>query len=208
MPKEALEVIEVVDTAVKIGLAGFFTGLTAYLVSKSNIKKELKIAELNKLKDLETIQLNHKHEMKKKSFENKMKMVDDMCELMEEYFNSLHALTGHFGAKILNQKITGIEKNEEKDIEYSKGIIEVFTDSYHQKNKALSKIKILQITDAQSAIHDCALVAGKYLECLRQHSKLGKPLLSEDLNDIIQEVVVHKDNFYSAINKYVESISK
>jgi hypothetical protein len=178
MPKDILEII---DTSVKIGLGALISGVTTYLVTKKN----------------------HGQEFKKISLENKHKLISELCEEMEEYFNGFHTYCGEVFARIRNENLIDKESKTKLPITVS----DVFTNTYPQKNKALSKLKILQITDAITAIKNCATSCSDLLEHTRENSYSDKELSEKEMYFFICEVNKNSELFYLAINKYLTSLS-
>ena len=106
----------------------------------------------------------------------------DLSDLLDEYFNAFHALSGTIGAKILNERMTGIK---EEDAPLIKELIGNLTVSYFAKSKSLSKIKILQMEKAGLSIHQCSIESSQYLECLRRFSKQGIDFPEDKLEVLI-----------------------
>jgi hypothetical protein len=207
------EILEVIDTAIKIGLAGLFTSFTALKISTFNIKKEIHIAELNKQKEIQILALKNDLEIKTTIYENRMKTVNEVTELIVEYFHAFNELSSYFAERIDNDNLAEtleIDKQPQIDNETINKKLDVFTTTNNNKNKALSKIKILQLSGAETAIVRCEKTVLHYIFCLRgaAHKKIPEETGRIVLMNIVNEFTGYKDNFYKEINEYISRISK
>ena len=161
------EILDVVDTAVKIGLGAIITGIITFAVNSKN----------------------HKHEKNKYLLEHKIQTIETCAEKMDEYFDALQRLLSKISAIVRRMNDAGIALNEisnsrKKQIKERDKIL---VESWSTKNYAVSRFRMLRAKNIvqamhaskklQKAIRDKAIFGNElpsYEECKRMRSELNK----------------------------------
>lgn len=172
--------IDVADTAIKIGLGGLISAIATYKVA----------------------QTNHKNDITKSFTNKKVEILEELSELAEEYFYFCTALSNKVGGMQKIAENVGAPLTEHQRKAISKAH-ENFIETLSKRNKAISKIKILGITDAEEAIRKYNDVLGEF----REDVVFNKTLITvERREELGRRYMEHKDAFYAAINKYMEEL--
>ncbi|WP_159820333.1 hypothetical protein [Colwellia sp. 20A7] len=171
------------------------TGFVALRIAYNNAKKDLKIVELNQKKDIRIA-----------IFENKSKIINDIAEIIEEYFNAADELVSHPLGNILvhrdnSKSAVAIDKDR-----FSPAM-ETLNEKYKNKGRALSKIKMLGITEAESAIL-------KHENVIRKFQTKAVDLIHDENSVItLKEAQEFKEDaqkasseFYTALSEYGETL--
>jgi hypothetical protein len=175
----ATEWIDIVDTAVKIGLGALISGVATYIVSNLSHKKEIE-------KNLATKRIN---------------IVEEIAELAEEYFwffTELNNLVAGLakGADNAGEKLTA------KQWAYIEPINRGVNEAISNRNKALSKIKLLSIPNAEAELWAFNVILADF----RQIIIVDRTLITEDKqNELYERAREHKDNFYAAVSNFLSS---
>lgn len=172
--------IDITDTAIKIGLGALISGIATYKVA----------------------QTNHKNDITKTLTNKKVEILEELSELAEEYFYFCTALNNKVGGmqKVADNTGKPLTENQSKAIAKAH---ENFTETLSKRNKAISKIKILGIVDAEEAIRNYNDVMSEF----RDDVVFNRVLITvERREELATRYAEHKDAFYSAINKYMEEL--
>ncbi|MCJ8318735.1 MAG: hypothetical protein MJK12_03825 [Colwellia sp.] len=128
------EWIDVVDTAVKIGLGSLITGVFTYL----------------------GVKFSHKSEQAKFAFEHKIKIFETISSDTEEYFTAWSGLISKVGGitKQMKHDIEPVEltKNQLKWIKERDNIL---VEAWQYKRSVTSKLKLLKATSAETKFKTC-----------------------------------------------------
>ncbi|MEI6893552.1 MAG: hypothetical protein V5789_02755 [Colwellia sp.] len=176
----ATEWIDVVDTAVKIGLGALISGVATYKVSS----------------------LNHSKGIEKVIIDKKISMLEEISEDAETYFyfasslsntiGGMQKIATNFGGSLTEQQKKRISKRHEG-----------FLDILAARNKAASKIKMLGIGDAEDAINEF----NETLSELRNLVVFEKVMITiEEKEAFSDRFKLSKDDFYKAIGRRMGSI--
>ena len=175
-----IEWIDIVDTTVKIGLGALISGVATYKVAS----------------------LNHKKDVEKNLINKKIDIIEEITELAEEYFYFFTHLNNKVGAMAKKLSNYG-EPLTKSQIEAISEIHVNFVEILSKRNKAISKIKILSITDAECNL----LLFNDVLSDYRSDIIFKRTMITEDKRTKLQEQsMLHKDNFYLAISEYLSAL--
>jgi hypothetical protein len=177
----AITWIEIIDTAVKIGLGAAISGFATYRVAR----------------------LNHKNNISKDIVNKKIEIIEEISELAEEYFYFCTSLNNRVGGMIRNNATNVGQTLTESQKQVIDKCHENFTDVLSKRNKALSKIQILKITDAEKAIVDYNEILGEYREIIVFNKTLLTPEQRNKFHDLF---LLHRIAFYKAISSYMSSL--
>lgn len=173
----ATELMDVIDTAVKIGLGALISGIATYSVSAMNHKKEVDKTIVNK----------------------KINMLEDITEHIEKYFYFGTALSNSVGISDANGGALGKEQLER--IETLEKNLSTVLES---RSRALSKIKILSINAAEDAVMNYNDVLSEFRDKVYRH---GTNPSEEEINEFTLKRLKFQGEFYKSIGNYIESIS-
>ena len=181
MPKEW---VDVVDTAVKIGLGSLITGIFTYI----------------------GIKFSHKSERSKFMLEHKTKLLEQVADDIEEFFASWDSFVSVIGG------ITKIRKNEkiedeELETEQWDSIIKHDEDLINSKQKYDSSIAKLRLLKASQASR--AMISAKALVDV-----LRSPVMFDDdipkhstIVKYLKRVKGAKENVHKALADYYATLS-
>jgi hypothetical protein len=174
--------IDIVDTAVKIGLGAAISGVATYRVAI----------------------LSHRNSVTKDIINKKIEIIEEISELSEEYFHFCNTLNNIVIGMLTHASNVGqaLTENQKKRIsEAHKNIIGALS----KRNKALSKVQILRIPNAELAL----LTYNNILIELRDIIVYNNILISpEKHSELIDKFREQKDIFYKAISGYMASLGK
>ena len=143
----ANEWVPVVNNLIKIVIPSLTTGVIALKIAKYNANKDMKVVELNQNKDIRIA-----------IFENKSRKTEEIAEMAEEYFYAADQYISHPLGNILGNtnKLVLPPAIEPTRFEILNNAL---LENHKNRNKALSKIKMLGISKAELAItkHDDTL---------------------------------------------------
>lgn len=120
MPKE---IIDVLDTAVKIGLGALISGVAAYLAAKSN----------------------HKNEKEKELLNRRLNKIEHASENIDEFFNSMVNLISAIDG-ILIQSTDNAELTQ-KQLEFIRENDKRYTESRDLRGIAVSWLRLHKLDD-------------------------------------------------------------
>lgn len=172
--------IDVVDSAVKIGLGALISGIATYKVSA----------------------LNHSKDVHKSIVNKKISMLEEISVHAEEYFYFCTMLSN----AVRGAQFTATNKGEKltkSQIERFHGTQEGLRDVLSSRNKAISKIKILSIPAAEEAVN----AHNEVLSEFRRIVFFDKRMPTDDeFEKYISQRKTHVDKFYKTIGEYMNSI--
>ncbi|MCF5729902.1 hypothetical protein K3H43_21385 [Aeromonas veronii] len=172
--------IDVVDSAIKIGLGALISGIATYKISA----------------------LNHSKDVHKSIINKKISMLEEISVHAEEYFY----FCTMFSNTVRGARHCAINKGEpltESQLEMFISTQAGLNDVLSSRNKAISKIKILSIPAAEEAVnaHNDALNA--FREIVFFDKKMPT---DDDIETYISQRMINVDKFYKAIGDYMDSI--
>lgn len=174
MPKE---IIDVVDTAVKIGFGALISGTATYFISKLNNKKE---------KD-------------KYILEHKIKTIEIASDKLESYFNAISSLFSAIGGAI---KIEGISSIYDLDESRLKKILDKdkeLQSSWYDRNYAISRFHLFKEPNIIKAIEDIK----EFETDLRNIFIINSELISNDeLGEKSAQYTILKKELYEKTSNY------
>ncbi|HHF2934760.1 hypothetical protein [Vibrio alginolyticus] len=176
------EWFELADTTIKIGLGAVISVCGAYKLSS----------------------LNHKRDIEKRMIEKKVDIIEEISECAEIYFYFCTSLYNTVGGMLLDSGNFGNELTEsQKKVVTSKH--ESFNRALENRNKALSKIKILSIPDAEEALQE-------YNNALKDFRRIivfdGQAPTQEFLTQVLENLTKHKNKFYKSLSECMNSLGK
>ena len=177
-----MELLEVVDSAIKIGLGALISGVATFIAAKTN-----KQAVLSK-------------EIAMK----KIAMLDDAAELVEPYFRFNNQLVFKTLELTIEHSNGGKELNELQ----MAALKEVLVDQAqvaNSRNRARSKIQLLQLKEAEEALR-------AYTSSVIEHRTLiqGKKIAptTEQSFEIQTKLHEQEDRFYRALSEGLNSVGR
>ena len=176
----ATEWIDVVDTSVKIGLGALISGIATYKVSA----------------------LNHKKDIEKTIINKKIDILEEISENAERYFYFCTSLSNAISGMQKNAKnIGGDLSDSQRKIISSKHTN--MDEALESRNKAMSKIKILSIPEAENALFEYNTA----LSDLRNIIIFDKKMPSREEREAISaRFQCQKDSFYQSISRYMDEV--
>ena len=135
MPKD---ILDIVDTAIKIGLGASISGVTAYYVGR----------------------YNHASEKQKYFNEHKLKMIESLSEDVEKYFKATSLFIGIVSGinKNNNQSKTYTKEQFESIKELDSGLIL----SWQHKDVAVSKLRLLSANKAYDSLRKFSVLEKEF----------------------------------------------
>jgi len=180
MPKEILDVI---DTAVKIGLGALISGISTYQITKRN----------------------HTHENTKNSKDKKIEILECVSEEVEPYLTSFHALLAKsfvyvthdnkVGPIIANSQVSTVLNEMDVDLINKRG------DMY----KAKSKLKLIGLNDVIEKLEDLGEIEDRFREEIIFNKVLPT---EEELSKYSTNYRKYKNNYELSLQKSFEGIYK
>ncbi|MFA5539609.1 MAG: hypothetical protein WDA23_10435 [Gemmobacter sp.] len=176
------EIIDVIDTAVKIGLGASITGLATYLISK----------------------LNNKKDKEKFILEHKIKTIEVASDKLETYFNSISSLYSSIGGKIRGKSISNIYELSDSDKKIILDRDKELQSAWFDRNYAVSRFHLLKAKEVIKAIEEIE----KFETDLRNIFILNSQIISTDeLKKKSQEYNNLKKIFYEKASAYYSTLS-
>ena len=180
----ATELLDVVDTAVKIGLGALITGCTTYFVNSKN----------------------HKNDREKYFVEHKVETIETSAEKVDEYFNALSGLLTKVGGisrrmEEAGEPLNKISKNRMNQINDRDNSL---VDSWSSKNQAISRFRIL---GAQQVVNQI-LKSRNIQKELRNKVIFDKEIPSyEEFISMRREINKIKEDVHNEISAFYHNIS-
>lgn len=170
------EWVDIVDTAVKIGLGALITGVFTYI----------------------GIKFSHKSERSKFMLEHKAKLLEQVAKDVEEYFSSWDYFNSIVEGTAIGLERDGIEdrkltvSDQEQIGKRDKDLVE----SWPKRESAISKLKLMKATEASEA-----LVSTRSLEKeLRDRIIIEKEILkSNEVREYRNDVRDTMNNVHKAL---------
>jgi hypothetical protein len=174
----ATEVIDVIDTAVKIGLGALISGITTYVVTRKSYLDELRREKLRV----------------------KIEFISSAVEGIDSYFSSFENLL----SVIDGIRRTGeVKEGEELEYDWLKKRDDELVDKRPVRLNSLSKLKLVGEGKAVQALSPISSVEAEF----RQKVIFEKVMLSEnELNEFMHKVSDIKRDFYSSTEKSFDNI--
>jgi hypothetical protein len=174
VPKEILDVL---DTAVKIGLGATISGLTAFFVGRSN----------------------HKNEKNKFLLEHRLRTIESATEGFEEYFKSSTRFISQVSGierKRKNSGKTGVpySANEIKAIRARNGEL---IESWKSRDIAVSKLRLLSAHEALDVFTEINEIEKTFRDCI----------IFEGLTPNYEEIEAAKNNLKERIKEFHKKIA-
>lgn len=180
MPKEILDVL---DTAVKIGLGATISGLTAFFVGRSN----------------------HKNEKNKFLLEHRLQTIESATEGFEEYFKSSLMFMSQVSG--IERRRRDVGKSEEPYNENQrKAILKRDADlveSWQLRDIAVSKLRLLSAQDTLDVLSEIVQIEKNFRDEIIFEKKTPDYKKIEDERDAINEKI---KKFHNKLAKLYASI--
>lgn len=178
MPKEILDVI---DTAVKIGLGALISGISTYRITKNN----------------------HIHENKKNAKDKKIDILECASEEIEPYLTSFHAIIAKCNIFITHENIVG---SIEPDSQVNAVLNEMDIDLMNKREvlyKAKSKLKLIGLNEVIEKLESLGAVEDRF----RKEVKFNKILpTEEEIHNYYDEYCENKNNYEISLQKAFNNI--
>ncbi len=176
----ATELLDILDTAVKIGLGAIATGITAYYINKSN----------------------HRSDIGKELRENKFIILQDISTLVAEYFNALDSLIGHVDGAIssgFSDTDWKVYINDHFKEGSPSGFIEAdnrMLSAVESKSSAITKMYLLGLDDMAKEVE----LLDKYEDPFRDEVLIKEILITKDeLDKLVLNLSTMKRLFYKSL---------
>lgn len=176
------EWIDVIDTAVKIGLGSLITGTFTYI----------------------GIKVSQDSQQKKFILEHKMKVLEDIADNVEIYFNAWTKLNEVLSGtakqsphdqEVIKFNTTQLEKIKERDDE--------LTESWGNKKLALSKLRLLQARSAGEALLECSKLENKLRDKIIFEKKYSN---YNEMKEIQKEAGTAQRKFHHALSDFYQEL--
>jgi hypothetical protein len=171
--------IEVADTATKIGLGALISGAAAYMLAK----------------------LSHKQNISKELVTKKTSILEEICELAEEFFyfgTALHNIVGGF---------TRAGPNDIYQTAHQRAVLaahhEKFFPALQARNKAIAKARLLKLPAAADALLEYNEGLVEYREIVAFSGRLPT---TEEQEANYERTVATRNAFYVVVSDYLESL--
>lgn len=170
------EVIELIDTAIKIGLGAFIVSISSYLISR----------------------YNHKAEERKDFVKRYISAIDTISENAEEYFQKWAVLISAIGGTSKQTTELNINATEE-DWKYIFTADENFLESRKNRMTSISKLKLLGLNSVSDILEKCIEVDRELRELV-----IFKDIIPTNSElDIHEEKMENlREEFYKKLNQY------
>ncbi|WP_331352555.1 hypothetical protein [Cellvibrio sp. UBA7671] len=168
-----MEAIEVIDTAVKVGLGALITGLTTYAITKAN----------------------HKSEKSKEAVKKRAELLTYSLEKIETYFNAMNDLGGLInGLHELGYEAGAIPLEQ---INYFHETDDNLVKAAESRVIASSRLKLMGLKNIASLLEDTR----KLEDELRHKSAFKSELISsEELMQIMGNIIAKRDEIYELLS--------
>ncbi len=175
-----MEMIEVIDTAVKVGLGALISGITTYKVTKLNAKT------------------NRENEFSKRKSETILFAIEKIEIYLNSFNNCYSRLTGLLSHGVLPGTLTDTQfkwyKEADKEI----------VSAWKERDIAVSRLKLIGLNNAAQHIANI----GKLEIEFRQMVIFQKKLPSyEELQKISKSLASSRDEIYLLLHKSIEQNS-
>ena len=176
MPKE---ILEIVDTAVKIGLGAIISGIATYTITHKN----------------------HSHERNKELRLKKINILEFAIENVEPYFNAFSKYMSIVDGALRAGMQSGTISNEN----FKEQIYQLDNDfvfSRDKKNISISRLKLIALDDVVDKLLNVQKVENKFRQIIKFDNKL---LTQDELEQIRDEFKIKKNEFYKSVqNSFVD----
>ncbi|EAX2647736.1 hypothetical protein I8L27_003544 [Salmonella enterica] len=166
--------VEVVDTAVKIGLGGIITLTGTFIISR----------------------MNHKHEFNK----DKSRRYYDCLEVVSEQIEDMTHVSLRYWALVIewvrNNEQYGLGLTEKRQEELNKTKSDLF-DQFKNLTVAESKLLLLGLTESSLFLRDY----GDYLKEMRRNYYDGKPNIKEsDMEEVRTTLLRKREDLFKSLS--------
>lgn len=139
----AKEWIDVLDTAVKIGLGALISGSFAYFGNR----------------------FSHKAQQKKFMHEHKIKVIEEISQQLDVYFSAASGYVNLYAGMVKKlepdtEEVT-LEKNQIRALKNKDGLL---VESWVEKNAAKSRLRLLKATEVSGALSDFSAIEYDFRE--------------------------------------------
>lgn len=169
-----MELLDIVDTAVKIGLGATISGITAFFVGRSN----------------------HKNEKNRFLLEHKLQTIEMATEGFEEYFKCwnkfLSQVSGIERWRRDNEKCD--EPYADSQTKVIKERNEDLTESWQARDLAVSKLRLLSAQKPLDALNDITLIEKKLRDSIVFDNETPD-------YETVQEAKIQSKNFIKKFHK-------
>lgn len=176
MPKDALDII---DTAVKIGLGAIISGVATYVITHKS----------------------HSHEKEKQLTEKKISVLEFSVENIEPYIHALQSYLSRIDGMLKHGYVAGSISNEIREESH---LLEVDTDLLLTREKAFiatSRLRLIGMTEVVDTLDELI----EFESALRKLIIFEKELPTEDVyKDIVRIFTDSSQKFYESINRAFE----
>ncbi|CAH9063135.1 hypothetical protein PSEHALCIP103_02852 [Pseudoalteromonas haloplanktis] len=190
MPKEVLDIL---DTAVKIGLGALISGTTTYYLTKLNNRNSL----LKEQRDYSSL-------LQKERREKRAKLAEQCIENLDPFFtafsNFLASIDGAVKSGNLSQEKINPKSESYKFIsQYDKKL----TDSRVHYHACISKLNLIGFKESRIALNLIIKHEGRIRETI-MFNKI--PPTQDDINLYMSKYQKLKDSFYEKLNNEFDDI--
>jgi len=176
------EVLDIIDTAVKIGLGALISGVTTYYITN----------------------INHKKDTEKELQKRKLNIIEDAVTLINEHFSAFTSLISVIdGVRKSNPKRQKLDLTIDADKVSWDFLYEhdnIYCNSRKQEEFATSKLELIGLSDVTKTLDPLCDIDTK----VRSMVIFNKEIPSDELLDIWRQSIrkVKKDFFQEISNNY------
>lgn len=146
--------------------------------------------------------LNHKKDIEKTLINKKIDILEEISENAERYFYFCTSLSNAVGGMQKRAKNLGGSLTDAQSKKISSKHAN-FNEMLECRNKALSKIKILSIPEAENALIEYNNTLGDFRSIIVFDKKM--PTI-EEREAILERYKCQKDAFYQAVSYYMDTV--
>lgn len=216
------EVHDLLDTALKIGIPIFFALVTSLVTwfftiktTKKNHEHELIKLEKNYEQEITKLEKNQKHEIEKleKTHDNeinkiklqmKIKIVEDIQQIIDEYFTVCVEFSGIY-LNCAQRKMQTVDQLEKEDKSYYDEYKNIKKSLKHEVDKARKARKKLELLGFKSS----EKILGKLnLLIIKEYNKTNdnKLLNQEEYEEFHKKLLQIQSEYFIAFNKDIETL--
>lgn len=176
-----MEIIEVVDTAVKVGLGALITGVTTYVITKAN----------------------HGSDRQKEAAKKKVEILTYALDKIEIYFNFINEIAGIiYGLHEQVRNGGAHSKNQLKYLQEADNRLMTATDD---RLIAASRLHLIGLKDAAALLKKIASLEDE----IRLTTIFKEELISmEEMDRIMEEIKCSRDKIYEKLATEFNAIYK
>lgn len=181
------EYIDIIDTAVKIGLGALISGLATYYVTR----------------------LNHKKELERESRIRKLNIIEEAAKHIDEYIyafvNFISAINGAHKNYPSRKVFDYSNEGDQITWDYILKLDNEFCDKREQKLNALSKLHLLGLSSVANSLSELDELDITVRNLVMFENNIPETKTTDAWNSEIKKI---KDNFYKIISEHYRGVEQ